>query len=131
MSRQPMLPSAPHVNDLPPKWDGHRVEWGRWETPPPTALERFHGGQTTCPRCGSHTPQQINRGVVWAKPVGLLHFPVRRRWDSRAARSGGDHAVLHLTAYRCPDCRVDEIDGHHNPMWVLDDNDYDDEGSYA
>ena len=130
MSTQPTLPTGPRLHDLPPKWDGHRVEWRGWRVSPRTTLE-FHGLREACPHCASTTPEAINFGVVWAKPVGLIPFP-GGRWDARGSRQGGDHAVKWLNAYRCPDCRTDEVeDRMTRELWVLDDSDYDDNGSYA
>ena len=117
---------------MPPRWDGHRVDWRGWEVPPPTTLERFHGGLVVCPHCASTRPQAINLGVVWVKPTGLLSFPSKQHWDARGSRSGGDHAAQWLTAYRCLDCRTDEVeDRMTGELWVLDDSDYGDDGSYA
>ena len=45
---------------------------------------------------------------------------------------GGDHAAQWLTAYRCPACRTDEVeDRTTRELWVLEDSDYGDDGSYA
>lgn len=129
---QPTLPPAPRPHDLPPRWDGHRVEWRGWEVLPPTTLERFHGVAAICPHCASTRPQAITTGVVWVAPVGLLAFPTKQRWDARGSRSGGDHAAQWLTAYRCLDCHADEVeDRMTGELWVLDDSDYGDDGSYA
>ena len=129
MSIQPTLPTGPRVHDLPPKWDGHRVEWGGWRTPPPATLDLHGVHADCCTHCASTAPKAVNFGVVWAAPVGLILFPAKRRW--RGTQSGGDHAVQWLTAYRCPDCRTDEVeDRMTRELWVLDDADYDD-GSYA
>lgn len=49
-------------NDLPPKWDGRRVDWSEWDTdpifvcPPPTAPR--------CEGCGSAARQATSRGTV-------------------------------------------------------------------
>lgn len=127
---QPTLFRTTRTHDLPVKWDGMRVEWSGWSTPPKTTLE-LHGTRDVCPHCASSAPQAINFAVVWTKPEGLLDFPRRRAWDSRALRDGGDHAVKWLTAYRCPDCRTDEVwDRFTDELWVLDDADYTDEGSW-
>ena len=131
MSTQPTLPTGPRLHDLPPKWDGHRVEWHDWRVSQPTTLE-LHGLRSECPHCASTAPEAMSFGVVWAAPVGLIPFPAKRRWDARGTQSGGDHAAQWLTAYRCPDCHTDEVeDRMTGEMWILDDTDYDDDGSYA
>lgn len=84
MSAQPTLPTGPRLHDLPPKWDGYRVEWRGWHVSPPTTLE-LHGLRSECPHCASTAPEAVNFGVVWAAPVGLIIFPAKRRWRGRAA----------------------------------------------
>ena len=132
MTDQPTLPTAPRLHDLPPRWDGHRVEWGGWRTPPSTTLDPNGIHADCCTHCGAVAPRVINFGVVWARPAGLIAFPARRRWDARGTRDGGDHAAQWLTAYRCPVCRTDEVeDRTTRELWVLEDSDYGDDGSYA
>ena len=132
MSTQPTLPTGPRLHDLPPKWDGHRVEWGGWRTPPPTTLDLHGVHADCCTHCASTAPVAMSFGMVWAAPVGLIPFPAKRRWDARGTQSGGDHAAQWLIAYRCPDCHTDEVeDRMTGEMWILDDTDYDDDGSYA
>lgn len=121
---------VPTTHDLPALWDGHRVEWAGWRQEPRTTLD-FHGSREVCPHCASSATQSINYGVVWAKPSGLLQFPRRHAWNSSKLRDDGDHAVKWLTAYRCPDCRTDEVwDRFSDELWVLDNTDYTDDGSW-
>ena len=132
---QPTLPTAARAHDLPPRWDGQRVEWGGWRDdpifvcPPPRQ-------QPTCHFCGSPARPLVNHGRVWTKP-GAATLPRARTYQQAVVRQAAERngvVVLHLWAYRCPDCRRDHVDtiGGNQPgeSWDLDDTDYDDDGSW-
>lgn len=131
-AQQGALLESLRTHDLPPLWDGHRVEWTPWQTVGRTTYEWHTGDFVTCEYCGSVAPSLLSWGTVWAKPIGLLAFPQRRAWDSYQVRPGGEHAVAWLTVQRCPDCRTDEVwDRMADHRWMLDDTDYTDEGSWS
>jgi hypothetical protein len=103
------------AHDLPPRWDGHPVTWGDWENqptvvficPPPRTSDR-------CRRCGSHAPNETNRGTV--------------------RHTTHQQVLAVLTVFRCPDCFLDTVIdgiGAQAQAWVLDEADYTDEGSWG
>ncbi len=138
MTAQRTLPTDDRANDLPPRWDGHRVEWKGWEVPPPSSI-RFHMPPECCRACGSIEPAQHNRGVIWSEPGEVVPFRRPKSYanavSNQAARRDG--VVLgSLTAIRCPDCRYDTVlgperSGLAREVWDLDESDYTDQGSYA
>ena len=107
-----------HEHDLPPKWDGHPVQWSTWERdsvficPPPKP--------EPCPACGrTGTPFVATRTVA---VQGVAHIFGRR--SGRTVTP----LTLRLRATRCPHCRFDQVwDGER--LWDLDYTDYGDEGS--
>lgn len=112
-------------HDLPPKWDGHPVEWEGWRhldspiiCPPPKDLG-------TCARCGSLTPLLHNVGMRRiAYDDNVIRVGVARQLprETKAA----------LTALRCPDCLHDTVvDLWLGEVWDLDPTDYGDQGSNA
>lgn len=98
-------------HDLPPRWDGHPVQWGEWKPmpdvticPPPKADK--------CVKCGSTEAANQARGV-------------RQDFANVRRLLGGD-----LIAMRCPRCDHDVVwDLATNEWWDLDDSDYQDGGS--
>lgn len=107
MTGQETLELWPRDHDLPPRWDGHPVEWGEWSCtgdvficPPP----RDKG----CEYCGSLRPRRMCLGRIRA--VGAV-----------------------IAAFRCPDCERDYVIdglGADAKTWHLDDTDYTDNGSW-
>lgn len=137
--QQPTLPRAPHAHDLPPHWDGHRVEWGGWEVEPWSTLP-FHMRRECCQACG-HVPgvgqQVLNHGRVRSEPGEFVPFRRPRDYHQAAVnqRAERDGAGLgRLVAFRCPNCSHDVVVefSRSTPVlevWDLDDSDYGDEGS--
>lgn len=97
-------------HDLPPMWDGHPVTWTGWQImniticPPPKP--------ECCQVCGSLAPRVINHGRYF-------------RLDRRTGRE--QHPAL--TAYRCPDCKTDQVCDWRGVWWDLGPEDYGDDGS--
>ena len=116
---QPTLPPAARAHQLPPKWDGCTVEWGEWQRDDSTL--RFHIRPDCCPICGSLAERVFAVGMV--RTDGPCIFLARR------SRSG--YQPGRLFAWRCPDCKHDQVTDLGGVTWDLDDTDYDDEGSYA
>ena len=121
---QPTLPRAPRAHDLPPRWDGREVEWRGWSKVitgtvcPPRKPD-------ACPLCGSPAEPAINLGAVWAD------YAVEGILTIRKARLCERVVVVSLAAWRCPDCRGDWVTRQgSDELWVLDDSDYTDEGSW-
>lgn len=137
MTSQPTLPPAPRDHDLPPRWDGHPVEWRPWQ-PGYTTTYEWHAKQpTVCGHCASTSKPSTAHGVVYAPETGLIQFRPRGGYphhlgQAKAAAHARGAPVRWLTAFRCPDCRTDRIhDQTTNELWDLDDSDYTNEGSYA
>ena len=126
-------------NDLPPKWDGRRVDWSEWDTdpifvcPPPTAPR--------CEGCGSAARQVTSRGTVY--PLDGEMFETHKP-RVKCIRSGREYEAgtttvarrarpgVRLFASRCPDCGLDTVvdrTSGHQQVWTLDESDYGDAGS--
>ena len=132
---QPTLPTD-RSHDLPRFWDGKAVVWRGWEAPlvawicPPPK-------PSCCEACGSLARPVTNWGRV-ARFGGITHDMIAA---ADAARDrlptahqhrlkGHPRALYELTAFRCPDCRHDQILDRDGSMWNLDESDYSDEGSW-
>ena len=115
-------------HDLPPKWDGNAVLWSEWGENPfrhaficPPPRER-----RVCPRCGSIEDPVYARGMVAQK----RSTDVDRIRRYKAIGRPGEVAPWRLFAFRCVDCRHDQVyDMHKSEWWDLDPNDYGDDGS--
>ena len=118
----PDLFATTRTHDLPPRWDGHPVQWGPWEPaghrgtlficpPMPPA---------PCPRCGSTSANATARGHVTITLTDTTNS---------VAPAQGVGGVLIAT--RCPDCRFDTVTEIGGDVWELDPNDYTEEGSWA
>lgn len=136
---QPTLPvDRPH--DLPPRWDGKVVLWEGWRalhTDGPVFLCP-PGPPQCCPACGSFTPAVTNRGKVATSTLvtmaqlvdeqaALDHLPLSQQYKYRAGRR--PLALYGITAFRCPDCRFDQVLDTDGVLWNLDESDYGDAGS--
>ena len=117
--RQPPLPPAPRAHQLPPKWDDCTVEWGEWQRNDSTL--RLHVRPECCPNCGSLTERVLN--------VGKLRNDGPRVFLARRSRSG--YQPGRLFAWRCPDCKHDQVTDLSGVTWDITDDDYTDEGSHA
>ena len=115
-------------NDLPPKWDGRRVDWSEWNTDP----------MFVCVRPASLAP----RGTVYPLDGEMFetHEPrVKRTRSGREYQAGVQivtanwrNPVTSIVAFRCPGCGLDEVfDMDTEECWTLDGSDYGDEGSTA
>lgn len=127
--------------DLPPRWDGNVVVWDGWDRLdahgpvficPPTPRH-------CCPACGSLTPSLTNRGRRALSPRTtrqqiLDHDAARRRLPesvrSKLHAGRGPLALYGLTAFRCPDCRFDQVLDADRRWWDLDESDYRADGSW-
>lgn len=124
---QPALPKAPRDHDLPPRWDGHTVEWQGWRSDlpqPVCAKARAALRAEACPACGHIGERPMNRGIVRRAHTIRGGKPIRR----------GISLVRNLFAFRCQNCCHDQVlDNLSNDAqwWDLDDTDYTDQGSYA
>lgn len=112
----------PRQHDLPPRWDGLPVEWGKWSDtaeificPPPK--------QQRCTHCGSLTAPLMNLGRVWTEPATEPPAIGRER------RQHGRQLASILSVFRCPDCKKDHV-LNGDERWELDSTDYTDAGSY-
>lgn len=124
-------------HDLPPRWDGHATVWDGWVTQPalfvcpPPAPRR-------CTACGSTARSVVNRGWVAVSAI-TTHDQITRRRDQialiarikpRGVAIPKPLAFVRLFAWRCPECRHDQVwDTDTDETWDLDHADYSDEGS--
>lgn len=112
-------------HDLPPKWDGHPVEWDGWQQqgqvficPPPK-------DRGVCGQCGSLAPRLHNRGVRRIAYDANVVQVGEAKLQPRETRAS-------LSALRCPDCRHDTVvDLWVDEVWDLDITDYGNQGSDA
>lgn len=125
-------------HDLPPYWDGLAVVWDGWQTtlrnqvflcPPPKS-------PPCCAACGSLAEPVSNRGLVAIWPSLThddLHDDVEnRRRLGTLAHKRKPRGTWRLRAFRCPDCRHDQVwDVDADETWDLDHTDYGPDGSSA
>lgn len=95
-------------HDLPPRWDGHPIDWTGWQSPTRSSAA-YHAPPDACESCGIEDSQpKMNIGTI------------------RDVSGGGK-----LVAFRCSECGNDVVwDWSTNAWWDLDPTDYSDEGSY-
>lgn len=114
--------TATRPNDLPPKWDGHPVEWRDWQLPP-QLIVCPPVRRDCCPRCASIAERPCNRGTARINP--------RTQLDLLRAGRTGRAILITLVAFRCTDCRHDQVlEVSTGKWWDLGPDDYQDEGSY-
>ena len=128
-------------NDLPPKWDGRRVDWSEWNTDPMFVCGRPQPTAPRCEGCGSAARQAASRGTVYPLDGEMFetHEPRVKRTRSGREYVAGTVTVarrarpgVRLFASRCPDCGLDTVvDYTSEPeqVWTLDESDYGDAGS--
>lgn len=127
-------------HDLPPRWDGWRVEWEGWTAPPDIFICPPPKPQP-CRACGSFDEQIMNRGRSWSEPGAIRPYRRAKTYRQSEANQKADadgSVMLHLVAYRCPDCRADRVRTFGSFVntaaelwWDLDESDYTDTGSRA
>ena len=107
--------------DLPPKWDGHPVEWGEWDKTPVIICPTPQ--RDPCDGCGSTAGTLTNHGTMLVK---IAQGNVVQIGHSRLH----EHQKRALLAHRCPDCLLDKVwDTWADEWWDLDHTDYGPEGS--
>ena len=129
MTNRPTLPTN-RPNDVPPRWDGHPVTWEGWQPQLDTTHDYHRTAPEPCEACRSVKKPLVNRGAgrVEAGSVQFLHPPASIE-EARARTQGIVSLVLY--AHRCQDCGYDRVlDMNTGQWWVLDESDYNDEGSY-
>lgn len=94
----------PNHHPLPPKWDGHRIDWGEWELVSDFQFTHLKSG--ACQHCG----HPGDRATI----LGLVRAP----------------KPFYLVLFRCLHCDGDEvISADTFQAWVLGPEDYGPEGS--
>lgn len=122
-------------HDLPPRWDGCITTWRGWE-PLPIAHICPPPKRRCCSGCGSAEEPVLNVGTVCHSPrtthAELRHDAENRKRLRRLAYKRPLLATMRLYAFRCQDCRADEVwDRKTDEWWTLDHTDYGDNGSVA
>jgi hypothetical protein len=115
-------------HDLPPRWNGRIVLWGPWEMPPaavficgPVGRDRY-----CCPYCGSTAERPRACGLLAHK----RSTTIEQIESYVKIKKGGMVAYRSLFAFRCTDCRRDQVwDRRESEWWDLDATDYGDDGS--
>lgn len=97
-------------HDLPPRWNGHRVQWGTWADA--TTVIRIH--PHTCP-CGATEPHQATLGRVLSEQYSRL---VATRCscgrDQVTELTGGHTRTVSLTPPDYTDTGHHDNDTHDN-----------------
>ena len=126
--------ALPTQHDLPPLWDGHRVEWKPWTTFWSTL--DFHMKPDTCSFCGAREKCALTMGLVQPLPGETVTRTVYQRSKRVQGREFGvnrtvaETPIYWLVAFRCPSCHHDSVwDRRTDEWWDLDEQDYGDEGS--
>lgn len=108
-------------HDLPPLWDGQRVEWSPWSDTHPGSLA-FHSAPDTfaCVGCGWIRDTQLYAiGRIHPEP-GTTYDGVPVTWP-----------VTALAARRCPGCHLDHVtELETGTVWDLEPSDYTTTGSW-
>jgi len=132
VSNQSPLPTD-RAHDLPPRWDGLRVEWDPWQAEPWTSGV-FHEKPRPCPACGMYEPRSVVHGVIWSPP-GVLPFRRPKTYGEAALNQRAETEgtpLGHLVVWRCTGCRHDQVlDSRDSSVWDLDESDYNDDGSWV
>ena len=80
--------------------------------------------------CTKHLAWMVLTAGANSSPnVGKLRTDGPRVFLARRSRSG--YQPGRLFAWRCPDCKLDQVTDLSGVVWDLDDDDYTDEGSYS
>lgn len=126
-------------HDLPPLWDGRRVDWSAWKDVEPGSLA-FHAPADAfaCTGCGWISDTQL-RAVGRVHPEPGATFTVHR--DVPSKRVPGSTwvrktevpawPIARLVVRRCTGCGLDQVtDMETDEVWDLDPSDYTDAGSW-
>lgn len=128
-------------HDLPPKWDGRRVDWSEWHTGPVFVCGRPQPPTPRCEGCGSTAWQAKSLGTVYPLDGEMFETQEPRAKRTRSGREyvSGTTTVARrarpgvlLVVSRCPDCGLDTVvdrTSGHLQVWALDESDYGDAGS--
>jgi hypothetical protein len=126
--------ALPTLHDLPPLWDGRRVEWKGWTSDASTL--GWHGRPQTCEVCGHVGDRAINLGLVFPHPGETMTEPKTVRSKRVKGREYVRNVtvlarpIYWLTAFRCSSCHLDTVwDRRTDEWWDLDPSDYGDDGS--
>ena len=126
------------AHDLPPLWDGRRVDWSEWQEVGPTSMV-FHGwpDEMACTGCG-WIPETKLHAIGRLHPEPGATFTVPKTVGSK--RRLGTYTrnvevtawpVARLSVRRCSGCGVDEVtDIETGEVWDLEGADYTDAGSW-
>jgi hypothetical protein len=119
------------AHDLPPSWDGLRVDWSPWEVSGHSSLV-FHApaDQFACTGCGWIPDTQLRAtGRVHAEPGAT--FSVYPHARARRKTKVPAWPIARLVASRCTGCGLDQVtDVETGEVWDLDECDYTDAGSW-
>jgi hypothetical protein len=120
--------------DLPPYWDGVKVDWHEWADSRSTLPFHAPADQLACDHCGVVDEPLTCFGLRQPEPGAT--FPVDR---IKTTKSGHQYTktidvpawpVIDLTAARCRHCHHDVItDTRTGTTWDLDATDYGPQGS--
>lgn len=114
-----------HEHDLPPKWDGHLVEWAGWRQEAHTFICPPSKDLGACGQCGALAPRLHNLGIRHSAYDDNVLRVGKGRLQPRELRAA-------LSALRCPNCHHDTVvDLWADEVWDLDITDYGDQGSHA
>ncbi|WP_102158706.1 hypothetical protein [Zhihengliuella halotolerans] len=125
------LHAQPSRRELPPKWDGVPVRWGRWSAHRTTLPLHSKPNDLVCHECGAVDERMINFGTRPPAPGAMFTVP-RYRPGRKIGVVGRvpAWAVRDLIAFRCRHCRHDQVhDQRTGDVWDLDGSDYGPEGS--
>lgn len=109
------------LHDLPPRWDGHTVEWAPQWAQLATSLSLHLEDFGACEECGS-VQWRLTRSGSYRAPDPQQDTTPPTRPDLQPHR---------LTASRCQDCAhttITEITT--GKTWTIDATDLTDDGSY-
>lgn len=128
-----VLHGLPPKHDLPPSWDGVRVEWEGWQTGQVFICGPGKRAAFNCEECHSSDSPHTNIGIIHPTEPELVDCIKRtasgRTYWSKEMRVPNPHVRLH--AQRCPACGSDVvIDTETDEHWTLDETDYGESGSW-
>lgn len=118
-------------HDLPPLWDGRRVDWSPWVEEPHTTLI-FHrpAHEFACTGCGWIRDTDLHAtGRLHPEPGAT--FTVLPHPRARHTTEVPAWPVVRLAVRRCTGCGLDEVtDIETGEVWDLEPSDYTDAGSW-